>query len=225
MFRIEWLGRTIIGGIGHQLMPPVITTGLHVDRSSGAFVNDNILHCRTRLQRFFYCREQLDFIAPTERTVLCNDDRGLTIVNAIHQSVCREAAEDDRVRCADTRAKAAPAPLASEISARVRTRPRSDRTRGRIRPPPRESPPLSACRSAPAARPALAQSPATAPPRRNVESLIRRTLPTNGAAGPNDHVGLARSGSRGSRPRPPGRSKWLDSDPQRSSRRPPQPSR
>src|SRR3954462_14202343 len=84
-------------------MPPVITTGLHIDRGSGAFVNDYILHCRTRLQRFFYCREQLDFTAPTERTVLGNDDRGLTIVNAINESVSREAAEYDRVRCADTR--------------------------------------------------------------------------------------------------------------------------
>src|SRR2546430_17504504 len=98
MLRVQRFGGALVGGFGHQFMPPVITTGLHVDRSSGAFVNDNILHCRTRLQRFFYCREQLDFTAPTERTILCNDDRGLTIVNAIHESACREPAEDDSVR-------------------------------------------------------------------------------------------------------------------------------
>src|SRR5437764_14550222 len=101
MLRVQRFGRALVGGFGHQFMPPVITTGLHIDGSSGAFVNDDILHCRTRLQRFFYCREQLDFTAPTERTVLGDYDRGLTIVNAINESVCRETAEDDCVRCAD----------------------------------------------------------------------------------------------------------------------------
>ena len=53
MFGVERLGRTIVGSFGHQLVPPVIASGLQVDGSSGALVHHHVLHRRTGLERLF----------------------------------------------------------------------------------------------------------------------------------------------------------------------------
>src|SRR6185312_4857000 len=98
MFGVEWLGGTISGSIGHQLMPPVIAAGLHIDCGPSAFVNNYILHRWTRFQRLFNRWKQLDFVSATERSVLGNDHRGLAIVDAIDNSVGGKASKDHRVR-------------------------------------------------------------------------------------------------------------------------------
>ena len=48
MLGIERLGRTLIGRLRHQLVPPVIAARLHVDGRAGALVNDDVLHARDR---------------------------------------------------------------------------------------------------------------------------------------------------------------------------------
>ena len=53
MLGVERLGRALVGGVGHQLVPPVVAAGLHVDRRAGALVDDDVLHRRTGLQRLF----------------------------------------------------------------------------------------------------------------------------------------------------------------------------
>ena len=54
---VERLGRTLVRGCRHQLMPPVIAAGLHVDRRPSALVDHDMLYRRTGFQRFFHRRK------------------------------------------------------------------------------------------------------------------------------------------------------------------------
>ena len=87
MLGIERLGRAHVGRLRHQLVPPVIAACLHVDGSPGAFVDDDVLHAGTRLQRFFDRGEQFHFGAAAVRSVLRDDAGGLRVVNAIDQAL------------------------------------------------------------------------------------------------------------------------------------------
>ena len=83
-------------------MPPVIASGLHIDGRAGALVDDDVLDAWTRLQRFFDGGEQFDFGAAAVGAVLGDDGDGLRVVDAVHQGVGGESAEDHGMRRADS---------------------------------------------------------------------------------------------------------------------------
>ncbi len=68
---------------------------------AGALVDDDMLHRRARLQRFFDGGKKFDFGAAAIGTVLGDDGDGLRVVDAVDQGVGRKSAEDDGVRRAD----------------------------------------------------------------------------------------------------------------------------
>ena len=104
MLGIKRLGWTFIRGLRHQLVPPVVAGGIHLDRRAGALVDDDVLHGRTGFQGFVDGGKQFHFTAATVRTVLRNDRRGLRVLNPVHEGVGGEASEDDRMGGADARA-------------------------------------------------------------------------------------------------------------------------
>ena len=87
MLGIERLCGTLVGGLRHQLVPPVIAAGRHVDRRLGALVDDDMLHGGAGLERFFDDGEQLDLGAAPVRSVLRDHGDGMRIVNAIDQRI------------------------------------------------------------------------------------------------------------------------------------------
>ena len=44
MLGVERLGWTVVGDGFHQFMPPMIASGPHADRRTGALVNNHLLH-------------------------------------------------------------------------------------------------------------------------------------------------------------------------------------
>jgi hypothetical protein len=53
MLGVEGLGGAIVGGFGHEIVPPVISSLLHIDRRAGAFVDDDAFYARAGFQSFF----------------------------------------------------------------------------------------------------------------------------------------------------------------------------
>ena len=94
MLCIQRFCRANVAGLGHQLMPPMVAAGLHINCGARALVNDNIFHRGTRLQRFLDRGEQLDLSAAAVGTILGYDRGGLRVVNAINKRVGREPAEN-----------------------------------------------------------------------------------------------------------------------------------
>src|SRR5581483_5998745 len=103
VFGIEWFRWTLVGSVGHQLVPPLVAPRLHVNGSAGALVHNNVLYCRGRLQGFLNCMKQLDLTSSAIRAVLGDDGICLRIVNAINQRVRREPAKDYSMRRTDSR--------------------------------------------------------------------------------------------------------------------------
>ena len=101
MLGVQRFSRTYIRGLLHQLVPPVIASGLQVDRSACAFIDHNILHRRARLQRFLHGREQLHLAAAAVRAILRHNGGRLRVVNAVDQRVGGESAEHDGVGCSN----------------------------------------------------------------------------------------------------------------------------
>ncbi len=95
------LGGTVVAGLRHQLVPPVVASGLHRYRRDRALVNDHVLHRRTRLERLIHRGFQLYFRTAAIGPVLGDDGDGLRVGDAVHQRVGREPSEDDRMRRAD----------------------------------------------------------------------------------------------------------------------------
>ena len=77
MLGVERLGGAFVGGVGHQLMPPVVAAGLHVDGRAGALVDDHVLYRWAGLQRFFNRGKQFDLCAAAVGAVLRDDGDGL----------------------------------------------------------------------------------------------------------------------------------------------------
>ena len=77
MFGIERLRRAFIGGIGHQLVPPVVAAVLHVDWRARALIDNYVLDCWARFQSFFDRRKQFHFSAAPIRSILRHDQCGL----------------------------------------------------------------------------------------------------------------------------------------------------
>ena len=63
MLGVERLGRAIVAGLGHQLVPPVVAAFVPCDLAAGALVDDDMLHRRTAVQRLVDRGFQLHFAA------------------------------------------------------------------------------------------------------------------------------------------------------------------
>src|SRR5579884_3388700 len=105
MLGIERLRWTFGRGVYHQLMPPVVSPGLRVDRSASSLVDDNVLHGWTRFQSFLDRGKELDLSAAAIRAILRNDGICLRVVNAVNQRVRGESTENNCMRSADSRTR------------------------------------------------------------------------------------------------------------------------
>src|SRR6185369_6224403 len=105
MFSVEWLRRTFVRSLGHELMPPVIAAWLHVDGSAGALVDDHIANRWARFERFFHGGKQFHFCPATIGTILRNHGDSLRVVNAVDEGVGGASAEHHRVRRANAGAR------------------------------------------------------------------------------------------------------------------------
>src|SRR5579872_5954485 len=101
MFGVERLGGTNIAGLGHELVPPVVASGLSIDGRACALVDDHVLDAGTRFQGFFDGGEKFDFRAAAKGSVLGDDGGGLRVVDAVDESVGRKSSEDNGVGGAD----------------------------------------------------------------------------------------------------------------------------
>ena len=88
MFAVEFFSRTICINRRHQLVPPVIAAGFHVNLAARSFDDDARFDGRSFFQRFIDRRFQFHFIAAPPAAVRGDDDFALRIVDAIDQRAC-----------------------------------------------------------------------------------------------------------------------------------------
>ena len=104
MLGIELLGRAVVAGFGHLLVPPVVAAFFPGNFAARALVHQHMLHGGTAVHRFIDSGFQLHFTAAPVGAVLRDDGDGFLVGDAIDQRVGRESAEDDRVHRSDARA-------------------------------------------------------------------------------------------------------------------------
>ncbi len=85
-------------------MPPVIAAGLHLDRLIAAVIDDALLDGRRFFQRQVDVVLERNDFSPAPAAVRSDEERRLGVVVALGDGIGAEAAEDDAVRSADTRA-------------------------------------------------------------------------------------------------------------------------
>ncbi|WDT70176.1 MAG: hypothetical protein MPW17_15625 [Candidatus Manganitrophus sp.] len=101
MLRVERLGAALIGGGFHQIMPPKIAIGLHLDRGVGPPDDNDPLDPRGFLQRLVDLFFQGDDLPFSVAAVGRHDQPGFGIVDPVPQGGGRKAAENNRMGGAD----------------------------------------------------------------------------------------------------------------------------
>ena len=87
---------------GHQLVPPVVATGLHGHVLARAAVHDHVLDRWALAGRHVRLLLQVHDLAASVAPVGGDQDLGLAVPDALGQRLTAEAAEDDHVGGADT---------------------------------------------------------------------------------------------------------------------------
>src|SRR6478672_8841951 len=108
MLAVELDGGTVVAHGLHQLVPPVITTGFHLNVAAGALVNDHVSDTLAITHCFVDHRLEPDLATASIRGIGGHNDLAPAIVDAVPNSICREPAKDHRVRGTDPRAREHP---------------------------------------------------------------------------------------------------------------------
>ena len=97
MFGVEMHWIAFGGDVLHQVVPPVVAIGNHLDRRAGAAHDDDFLHRRRLIQRRIDRRFEKHFFTASPAGIGGDDHFRLSIVIAVRNRFGAEAAEDDRV--------------------------------------------------------------------------------------------------------------------------------
>ncbi len=93
-----------MGGVGDEVVPPVVAAFDHVDGRAGALVDDDVLDGGAGGHGFVDGALELDLVAAAVARVLGEDGDAAGVVDAVGDGVGGESAEDDGVDGADARA-------------------------------------------------------------------------------------------------------------------------
>src|SRR6266851_4649904 len=86
-------------------MPPMVAAGLHVNGLAGAAHDDAALNRRSLFQRIIDSGFKFHFLTAPPAAICSYYKFATGVVDAIDQGGARETTEDDRVGCANARAR------------------------------------------------------------------------------------------------------------------------
>src|SRR5437016_5352852 len=102
MFRIQFLGITLVRYGVHQTSPPIVSPRLHGNILPCSLKYDDRTHRRRLLECCIDVFLQGDDVAASVSTVRGDDNLCLSIIDTVHQCLGAKSPEDDRVSRPDT---------------------------------------------------------------------------------------------------------------------------
>lgn len=102
VFRVDGLGRQVVGVLLDLLVPPEVTAGGPGDLSTGTLVDKHAGDIRALLQSFVDNTLSTNDLATTAALVSGDDDLGASVQHTIAQRVGGETGEDDGMNSTDT---------------------------------------------------------------------------------------------------------------------------